>query len=55
LLRSGAAAEADLAHIAEEIEDLGKSWRNALDSRLTQLLLAPAEAPLSAGVSRGAW
>ena len=39
MLRSGAAAEADLAHIAEEIEDLGKNWRRALESRLTQLLL----------------
>ena len=39
LLRSGNSAEADLAHIAEEIEDLGKNWRRALESRLTQLLL----------------
>ena len=38
LLRSGASAEADLAHIAEEIEDLGKNWHRALESRLTQLL-----------------
>src|SRR5436309_10924969 len=39
LLRAGAAAEADLAHIAEEIEDLGKSWHRALESRCMQLLL----------------
>ena len=39
LLRSGASAEADLANIAEEIEDLGKSWHRALDSRLMQILL----------------
>src|SRR5207244_13416113 len=39
LLRSGNSTEADLAHIAEEIEDLGKNWRRALESRLTQLLL----------------
>jgi hypothetical protein len=39
LLRSGASAEADLAHIAEEIDDLGKNWHRALESRLTQLLL----------------
>jgi hypothetical protein len=38
LLRSGASAEADLANIAEEIEDLGKNWHRALDSHLTQLL-----------------
>jgi len=38
LLRSGAIAEADLVNIAEEIEDLGKSWHRALDSHLMQLL-----------------
>ena len=39
LLRSGASADADLAHIAEEIEDLGKNWHRALESRLMQILL----------------
>jgi hypothetical protein len=39
LLRSGASAEADLAHIAEEIDDLGKNWHRALESRLMQILL----------------
>lgn len=39
LLRSGALAAADIAHIAEEIEDLGNNWERALESRLMQLLL----------------
>ena len=38
-LRSGAWSQADMAHIAEEIEDLGKNWHRALGSRLRQLLL----------------
>jgi hypothetical protein len=37
LLRSGRAQEADLAHIAEEIEDMGKRERRALESRLVRL------------------
>lgn len=39
LLRSGQVAEADLAHIAEEIEDMGKSDYRALKSALTQILV----------------
>jgi hypothetical protein len=35
LLRSGRASEADLAHIAEEIEDMGKRERRELLQRLT--------------------
>ncbi|HEY2015023.1 MAG TPA: DUF29 domain-containing protein [Bryobacteraceae bacterium] len=38
LLRSGRASEADLEHIAEEIEDMGKRERRELDSRLTVLI-----------------
>ena len=38
LLRSGRASEADLAHIAEEIEDMGKRERRALQSRLERLI-----------------
>jgi len=38
LLRSGRADEADLAHIAEEIEDMGKRERRELLSRLTVLI-----------------
>jgi hypothetical protein len=38
LLRSGRAAEADLAHIAEEIEDMGKRERRELLNRLSILI-----------------
>jgi plasmid stabilization system protein ParE len=38
LLRSGRAAEADLDHIAEEIEDMGKRERRELVSRLGVLI-----------------
>src|ERR1051325_1074039 len=37
LLRSGRVSEADLEHIAEEIEDLGKSKRHAIESRFMRL------------------
>ena len=39
LLRSGRLAEADIAHIAEEIESLGQAEKRELVSRLTVLLL----------------
>ena len=39
LLRAGRLAEADIAHIAEEIERMGKSEKRELVSRLTVLLL----------------
>ena len=39
LLRSGRLAEADLVHIAEEIESVGKTEKRELTSRLTVLLL----------------
>lgn len=38
LLRSGRFSEADLEHIAEEIEDLGKRQRHALHNRLMRLM-----------------
>jgi len=38
LLRAGRLQEADLQHIAEEIEDMGKSQRRELESRLEVLL-----------------
>ena len=38
LLRAGRFQEADIEHIAEEIEDMGKSQRRALESRLEVLL-----------------
>jgi hypothetical protein len=39
LLRAGRVAEADLEHIAEEIESMGKTEKRELVSRLTVLLL----------------
>jgi hypothetical protein len=39
LLRAGRAGDADLDHVAEEIEDLGKRDANELDSRMQILLL----------------
>ncbi len=39
LLRAGRLQEIDIAHLAEEIEDMGKSERRERDSRLTQLIL----------------
>ena len=39
LLREGRAVEADLDHIAEEIEDIGRSRRQELRNRLSVLLL----------------
>ena len=39
LLRSGKLAEADIAHIAEEIESMGKTEKRELTARLTVLLL----------------
>jgi len=38
LLRSGRADEADLGHIAEEIEDMGKRERRGLHNRLVRLI-----------------
>src|ERR1700679_916982 len=38
LLRAGRASEADLEHIAEEIEDIGKRERRELISRLSVLI-----------------
>jgi hypothetical protein len=38
LLRSGRVSEADLENIAEEIEDLGRRERHALESRFMRLM-----------------
>lgn len=38
LLRSGRISEADLEHIAEEIEDIGKRQRSSLHNRSVRLL-----------------
>jgi len=39
LLRAGKVAEADLAHIAEEIDSMGRAEKREMVSRLTVLLL----------------
>jgi hypothetical protein len=39
LLRSGNVGDADLDHIAEELEDMGKSQRRELDSRVRIVLM----------------
>src|SRR3954467_9120952 len=38
LLRAGRASEADLEHIAEEIEDMGKRERRSLHNRFVRLI-----------------
>jgi hypothetical protein len=38
LLRAGRLAEADIEHIAEELEDMGKSEKRSLEGHLTVLL-----------------
>src|SRR5512143_3907572 len=38
LLRAGRASEADLEHIAEEIEDMGKRERRSLHNRCVRLI-----------------
>ena len=42
LLRSGRFSEADIEHIAEEIEDMSKRERHTLHSRLTRRLAGDA-------------
>ncbi len=57
-LRRGAASELDLAHIAEELEDLGRSERRALRSHLRDLLmhlLKWEHQPERRGVSWSGW
>jgi hypothetical protein len=38
LLRAGKLSDIDIAHIADEIEDVGKSEQRELASRMAQLL-----------------
>ncbi len=44
LLRAGRVSQADLAHIAEELEDMGKSEKRELENRLNELLIHLSEA-----------
>ena len=55
LLRAGNAAEADLAHIAEEIESMGKTEKRELMSRLTVLLLHLAKWRFQPGLRGRSW
>jgi hypothetical protein len=52
LLRSGSVVEADLEHIAEEIEDMGKSQVRALESRIAQVLELLLKLRLANGILR---
>ncbi len=57
LLRSGRVAEADIEHIAEEIETMGRSEKRELVNRLTVLLLHLLKwqfQPICAGAIAGA-
>ena len=51
LLRAGRFSELDISHLAEEIEDVGKSERRELASRLS-VLLAHLEMALPARPTR---
>jgi hypothetical protein len=55
LLRAGRLSEADVAHIAEEIESLGKSEKRALVSRLRVLLLHLLKWQFQPGLRGGSW
>jgi hypothetical protein len=51
LLRSGNVGEADLDHIAEELEDMGKSERREMVSRVRSVLMHLLKLELSKGRS----
>ena len=51
LVRAGQLDEADLVHIAEEIEDLSKSRQRALQSAVTQIITSPSEVRYAAGAA----
>ena len=58
LLREGPVAEADIAHIAEEIEDMGRRDRREVFSRMQVLLLHLLNwkfQPERCGTSQGSW
>ena len=52
LLRAGRLTEADIEHIAEEIESMGRSEKRELVNRLSVLLLAPAQVAIPAWAAR---
>ena len=55
LLRAGRFAEADVEHIAEEIESLGKSERRELVSRLAVLLVHLLKWQIQPGFRGNSW
>jgi hypothetical protein len=55
LLRAGRLSEADVEHIAEEIESLGKSEKRELVSRLTALLLHVLKWQYQPGMRGNSW
>jgi hypothetical protein len=55
LLRRGRLAELDLAHVAEEIEGLGKSERSAVRSQLRRMLAQLLKSPIQPERSGASW
>jgi predicted nucleic acid-binding Zn-ribbon protein len=55
LLRSGKVAEADIEHIAEEIESMGRSEKRELVNRLTILLLHLLKWQFQPGLRGNSW
>ena len=55
LLRSGKVAEADIEHIAEEIESMGRSEKRELVNRLSVLLLHMLKWQFQPGLRGNSW
>lgn len=55
LLRSGQLSAADIEHIAEEIESMGKTEKRELESRLTVLLLHLLKWQFQSGLRGNSW
>jgi hypothetical protein len=55
LLRSGRLAEADIAHIAEEIESMGKTEKRELTNRLAVLLMHLLKWQFQAAIRGTSW
>jgi hypothetical protein len=55
LLRAGRLKEADIAHIAEEIESMGKAEKRELVNRLTVLLLHLLKWRVQPGMRGSSW
>ena len=55
LLRSGRLSEADIDHIAEEIESMGRSEQQQLENRLTVLLLHLLKWQFQPGLRGNSW